>query len=198
MNRVQLPVDSEVLQHLAVGRVMAERINAVVARPTSKRHSEYLELLNRQIRGYGDVDPDDVYRDRELVPVALAAYEARNGVQLGRGWFYQHPDYDMTGCRPDGVEGHLIGLTAHIRQTEETYEKAVEDSMNAQYMRAAQASMAVTGLPYWIHLDYWEDRNTRKRRLYETLFERNPLADELLLKLAYFYCRAAQAHLEAA
>ena len=39
----------------------------------------------------------------------------------------------------------MIGLTAHIRSSEETYERAVEDAMNAQDMRSAQAAMAVTG-----------------------------------------------------
>ncbi len=198
MNRVQCPVDSHILDDLRVGRVLASRINDVVARPSSKRHSEYLELLNRQIRGFGDLDPNDVYRDRELVPTALAAYQTRSRTELERGWFYQHPNYDMLGCTPDAVEANEIGYTAHIRQTEESYERAVDDNMNAQYMRSAQASMAVTGLAFWVHLDYWEDRGTRKRRLFETLFYRNPLADELLIKMAWFYTQAVQAHLQIA
>lgn len=198
MRRVQCQAGGELLDKLAVGRLMASRINDVMARPTSKRHTEYLTLLNRQIRGFGDIDPNDVYRDRERVPAALKAYEARHGVQLERGWFYVHPQYDFIACTPDAVESPLIGLTAHIRQTEETYERAVEDVMSGPNMRTAQAAMAVTGLPYWLHLNYWEDREQHKRRLHEALFERNAYADELVGRLAWFYCRAVQEHLEAA
>ena len=192
MNRVQLPVDSHILQELGIGRVLCSRINDIMAKPTSKRHRQYLELLNRQINGYHDLDPADVYRERELVPTALAAYETRHGVSLDRGLFYQDPHYDFIGCCPDAVESDLIGISVHIRQTEETYERAIDDNTNAYDMRVAQASMAVTGLNHWLYLNYFEDRAIRKRRLSESLFERNPLADEMLIKMAWFWTKAVQ------
>ena len=194
MNRVQLQPDSDVLDALKIGRVLSSRINDVMARVNSKRYQGYLELINRQVRGFGDHDPNDQYRERELAPTALKAYEIRNGAQLERGWFYRHTEYDFLGCAPDAIEANEVGYTAHIRSTEETYERAVADNMNKHYMRTAQASMAVTGFEFWIHLDYWEDRGLRQRRLYETLFTRNPLADELLHRMAWFYCQACQSH----
>lgn len=195
MNRIQLPADSIVLYELGIGRVLASRINDILARPTSKRHQSYLTLMNRQVRGFGDTDPADAFRERELVPRALQAYEVRAKTSLTRGYFYQHGEYEFLGCAPDAVEADEIGYTAHIRQSEDSYEKAVADNMNAQYMRTAQAAMAVTGLQFWIHIDYWEDPAERRRRMFETLFTRNPMADELLHKMAWFYCQAVQSHL---
>lgn len=192
MNRVLCPVDSHLIDDLAVGRVMAERINDVAAKTSTKKNKRYTRLLNRQILGFDDRDPNDQYRARDLVPAALRAYELRHGTTLERGWFYRHPEYDFVGCRPDAIEPGVLGVTVHIRSNEDTYEKAVEDDGNIRYTRVAQASMAITGLPAWLHLEYWEDRGVMQRRLSESLFTRNPLADEMLAKMAFFWCRAAQ------
>lgn len=198
MNRIQLPPDSETLYDLGAGRVLASRINDVLARPSTKRYQSYLELINRQVRGFDDRDPADAFRERDLVPRALQAYEIRNRTTLERGYFFQHSSYEFLGCTPDAVENDEIGYTAHIRATEDTYEKAVEDNMSAQYTRTAQAAMAVTGLKFWVHLDYWEDEGLRRRRLTESLFCRSPMADELLNRMAWFYCDACQCHLRTA
>lgn len=195
MPRAQCPPDSHQIEELAVGRVMASRINDVCAKPNTKRYDSFSYLINRQVRGFEDRDPNDQYRERELVSVALTAYESRHGVTVKRGCFYTHDEYHMLGCAPDAVEEPGVGITVHIRQSEEAYEKAVANSSNLQYTRVAQASMGVTGLPYWLQIDYWEDRAARRRRMSEALFMKNPMAWQLVDKMAFFYCEAAQSHL---
>ena len=175
-----------------MGRVMAERINDVCAKVNTKRHKQYLHLMARQIGGYADLDPNDQYRHRPLVERALQAYSLRHGCQVERSWFYRDTQHEFIGCQPDGIEPNVCGLTAHIRETEETYERAVDNDTNLQYTRVAQVSMAITGLRHWIHLDYFEDPETRKRRLSESLFNANPMGDDLVTQMAFFYCRAAQ------
>lgn len=199
MHRVQLPPDSCLIDELSVGRVLASRINDIVAKPTSRRYRNYLHLLNRQIRGFQDTDPANVYRNRDLVPAALDAYRHRHGTdKITTGWFYQHAEYPMLACVPHGVESDMIGLTVHIRESEDSYEQAIEKSHVPARRRVAQASMAVTGLTAWIHLDYWEDRGLRRRRLYESVFATDPAGDQMLWAMIHFYCDASKAHLKTA
>ena len=193
---------SDELDDLTRGHVDVARINDVMARPDSKRFKEYLTLIQDQFLGEKNIDHDDQYREqaKELLPNALH-YEKRNGVKTVRGllFYYYDPDFKIAAC-PDAVdygeadeEGNykepIIGLTVHIRQTRETYDASVERGIDKPMERHAQAMMKITGLPNWIHLDYWEDANLRLRRLFEhpiKLDERHAAAlEEALIGFVY-------------
>lgn len=151
------------------GYVFAERINDVVAKPDSKRYQRYLRHVQDAFMGEEPVDPIDEYREKaiELLPRALEAYEIRDGVELVTGRVYFDDEFSLCAA-PHAVEGadrQLIGITVHIRQRLKTYHDAVQYGLNAEMRRHGWAMMAVTGLTYWLHLDYFEDPEQKIRKL---------------------------------
>ncbi len=172
-NAVNYRPDSEDLENLTKGWVMANRINDVVARPDTKRYRGYLRLVQGQFIDPHVTDPDDAWRHKELLPRAIDAYERRHGVDLARGRLYSMPDYRVAAA-PDAVESEFIGLTIHIRQTLETFEDAVRLGVTPEMSRHGRAMLWVTGFDCWAHLDYFEDAATRARKLFEHVVTRDP------------------------
>ena len=167
---LQLRPGSDEFDEALKGVVRAERINDCIARPGSKRHKDYLELLRSQFIGEPVIDPCDQYREqaKELLPRALDHFNQRHEVSVAEGRVYFHSEeFPMIAAAPDAVWGDQVGLTVHIRQSEETYAAAVESGVDKEMMRHAQAMMLVTGLRCWLHLSYFEDANVRTRRLHE-------------------------------
>jgi hypothetical protein len=164
-NVIRYRPGSEDLERLTKGWVTANRIGDIVAKPTSKRYQKYLELVQGQLVDPHLTDPDDVWRHKDLVPRALDGYAKKHGCEPSEGLLYALPDYRIAAA-PHAVDG-VVGITVHCRRTLETYEDAVHLGVTHEMDRHAQAMMWVTGLPYWIHLDYFEDPEKRIRRLYE-------------------------------
>ncbi|MCH8135850.1 MAG: hypothetical protein IIB77_07725 [Proteobacteria bacterium] len=171
----QYRVDSDELHDLTHGFVDAARINDVMAKPGSKRFKEYLTLIQEQYLGEPVFDHNDRFREeaKELLPNALIAYEKRHGVITRRGLVFFHGSDFQISAAPDAVDSDIIGLTVHIRQSEETYNKAIAHGLDQAMIRHAQAMMLITGLPNWIHLNYWQDANLGQRRLFEHEVEFN-------------------------
>lgn len=163
--------ESDELYNRTHGYVRAERINDMLAKPDSKRYREYLRLVQDQFAGEPILDDKDQYREKakELLPRALEAYQGKNGVEyLGIQRLYFHPDSDLKiCCAPDAVEGDVMGITVHIRQTLLTYQDAKEAGITDTMEKHAQAMMLVTRLPYWLHINYYENEETRTRKLSE-------------------------------
>ncbi len=156
------------------GFVMAERVNDVVARPNSKRYREYLQRIQDEFVGEPHSEMADQYRDaaKELLPRAIDAFETKHDVELQAERVYLYPNkFFRLACAPDAVESDLVGFTVHVRQSKATYLVAAQEGVTHAMERVAQASMIVTGLRNWIHLDYFEDAGTRTRKLYEHLVE---------------------------
>lgn len=159
--------NNDELDELTHGYVLANRVNDVLAAPSTKRYKAYLDFVQRQFEGRDAIDDAARFRDNELVPRALDAYEYRHGTKTKRHVFFQHREKDFRiGAVPHAVDG-LIGLTVHVRETMETYEVAVEKGLTPPLIRSAQAQMIVCDKPYWIHLNYFEDSERRIRRLHE-------------------------------
>jgi len=157
--------DSDELDTLTSGYVRAERINDILSFENTKRHQQYLRFVMDQLAGEPVTDPADAYRDRPLLPRAIDAYQQKHGVELVTNRIYCHDDFAIC-CVPDAVD-ELIGLTIHIRKTEDTYKAAAQKGLTPDMNRHAQAMIQITGLDYWIHLNYFEDAETRKRRMLE-------------------------------
>ncbi len=158
---------SDELGELTRGFVMADRINDVLARPDSKRYRDYLSLIRDQFTGEPVIDHNDQYREqaKELLPRALDYFNLLHGVTVAEGRLYFHSDYQIAAA-PDAVWGALnglTGLTVHIRKNRETYYKAIEIGVTHDMERHAQAMMLVTGFNKWLHLNYYEDAEKRKR-----------------------------------
>ncbi|KKL19076.1 hypothetical protein LCGC14_2469090 [marine sediment metagenome] len=167
---------SDELGELTRGFVMADRINDILARPNSKQHRDYLSLIRDQFMGEPVFDHNDQYREqaKELLPRALDHFNRRHEISVIEGLLFIHSEeFPMIAAAPDAVWGDLVGLTVHIRQSEETYAAAVERGVDKEMERHAQAMMLVTGLPIWLHLSYFEDANERVRRLHEHEVEFN-------------------------
>jgi hypothetical protein len=195
-NIVNYRPGSEDLERLTAGWVMANRINDVVAKPTTNRYRAYLKLVQGQLVDPELTDPQDVWRHKDLVPRALQGYEVKNGVSLSQGLLYALPDYRIAAA-PHAVEGDLAGITVHCRRTLETYLEAVRIGVTTEMGRHAHAMMWVTGVPYWIHLDYFEDPEQRTRKLYEHLVKtheqlREAMGDALVSFYQKSVLRAAQ------
>ena len=168
MNPIHYQPDSDKLSDLIFGAVNAGRINDVMADPRSKRYVNYLNLVHDQFVGEPAVDHCDQYREqaKTLVPMALMAYERRHGVHVTQNVLFQHPDNQFhIVALPDAIEGESFGITVHVRQSEETYEKAIERGIDEAMLRRASAMMAITGYADWLELDYWQ--GDEQRRLYE-------------------------------
>lgn len=167
------------------GFVLANRINDILAKPNTKRYRTYLQHVQDGYSGEPAIDPNDQYREesREHVPETLDAYNIRNGVTVHRDRLYFHEDEDLRiAAIPDAVEQNKekisetdIGITVHVRQTEDTYEQSVSEGVTTAMDRFSQAMMIITGLHYWLHLDYWRDPEQHRRRLFEHLVKFNPL-----------------------
>ncbi len=173
---VKYRINSEELAELTRGFVFADRINDILARPNSKRHRDYLSLIRDQFMGEEIFDHRDQYREqaKELLPRALDHFNRRHDISVIEGLLFVHSEeFPMIAAAPDAVWGDQVGLTVHIRQSEETYWASVERGIDKEMERHAQAMMLVTGLPMWLHLSYWEDANVRARRLHEHEVEFN-------------------------
>jgi len=176
-NFVTCPRGTDDFDTLLRGYVRAERINDIIAKPSTKRYREYMKLIQEQFLGEPILDPKDEYREKvkECLPYALAAYEKRHGVTIDCDRVYFHDDEDIKiAAVPDGVESDLIGVTMHIRQTEESYEEAVSLGMTPEMERHSQAMMLIAKTPYWVHSNYWQNLETRDRRLsdeFESTFD---------------------------
>jgi hypothetical protein len=164
--KILTPQTDDERENLLRGKVLASRVNDVIAAQTSKRYRDYLHLTQSQFMGEPVTDPADVYRDRELVPRALEAYEIKHGVSLTTGRIYVCEDFPICAV-PDAVEGQLIGITVHIRRDYLTYRESVERGVTSDLYRHAIAMMAVTRLPYWLHLQYLELPEQGIRKLHE-------------------------------
>lgn len=178
------------------GYVLANRINYVFAKSDTEHYQAYLQLVQDQFMGEPAVDPNDQYRDRDLVPRALEGYARKHGVELVTGQVYFHDQFAIAAV-PDAVDGDQIGITVHIRESLETYINMVEKWIDPERgidpaeLRHAQAMMAITGLPYWIHLNYFEDAPTLTRRMreHEIEFDKHRGA-ELERKLIAFVAKS--------
>jgi len=157
--------DSDERDLLTAGYVRAERINDILSFVNTKRHQQYLQLVKDQLAGEPVTDPSDSWRDRPLLPRALDGYKQKHGVELVTNRIYFLDDFQICAI-PDAVDSD-IGITVHIRKTLDTYHAAAQAGLTPDMNRHAQAMMQVTGLPYWIHLNYFEDAETRTRRLLE-------------------------------
>jgi hypothetical protein len=165
-NVIDYRPDSEDLEQLTRGWVMANRINDITARPDTKRYRRYMQVVQDGFVDRHATDPDQAWRHKELMPRALEAYSLRHGVDPQRGKLYALPDFRIASA-PDAIEADLAGITVRCRQTADTYLEAVNIGVTPEMQRRAQAMMWVTGFPYWIVLDYFEDAASRTRKLYE-------------------------------
>ena len=161
--------DSDELDGLLRGRVRAERINDIVAQPTSQRHIDYLQHLRDQYAGAPAIDDKEQYRERakELLGRAVDAYEKRTGhfIEVCRLYYFQDREMPFVAT-PDGIdEEENLGLTFHIRTRLDTYERSEEIGVDNPMERHAQAMMLVTGLPRWGHLNYFENPDAQVRKL---------------------------------
>ena len=162
------------------------------ASPKTKRHQRYLDLVIAQHKGEHAVDEADIYRDRgDLVSRALQAYELRHGIKLETGRLYFHPAGLNVCCYPDAIEAGLIGITVHVRRNLETYRDAIDRGVDHDMERHAHAMMACTGMRYWIHLNYLEDPQWKKRALTEHIVMRNKYsADNATEFLGHFLLKS--------
>ena len=164
--------ESDELDELIRGQVMANRVNEVVADHTTKRYMTYLKVVQDGFMKEPIDDPSAPFRDRPLVARAIEAYELRNEVEVQTGVLYQHDQFPIVAV-PDGVDADLIGITVHVhcgsreRSAYETYREAVERGVTAAMYRHAIAMMATTRLPYWLHLQYLELPEQGIRKLHE-------------------------------
>lgn len=165
-NVVSYRPGSEDLAELTKGWVVANRINDIVAKPTTKRYQNYLRVVQEGFADPHATDPDDAWRHKELLPRALEAFELRHGVTLRTGLLYAMPDYRIAAA-PDAIEADLLGILVRCRRTLETWQESVQVGVTPEMERRAQAMMWVTGLPYFAFLDYFEDAQTRTRKLHE-------------------------------
>lgn len=172
--------DSDELDALMYGNVDASRVNECMASPKSKRYAEYLQFVREQAEGEPGTDPNAQYRQRAkaLLPMAVMAYEARNGVKLERHRLYQyrHPDEGLMPivAVPDAMEGDALGITFHIRDTRESCIAAEQRGLDQAMLRHGHAMMLLCGTHYWLHCNYWQDAERGQRRLNDSLLvERN-------------------------
>ncbi len=160
--------DSEQFDELIRSYVLANRVNDVLAAPSTKRYRDYAHSVRSGFVDDPWHDESDQYRERarELVPRALDAYEYRHGVTLQRNLCFVHSDVKIAAL-PDAIDGPLMGITVHVRKTEATYEQACKAGITNPMFAHAQAMMLITQRPYWVHCNYYEDAQTRTRKLSE-------------------------------
>lgn len=170
MTAIPFNPHSEELETLTAGFVMASRVNDVVAKPTSTRYCDYLQVVRGLFTGRIAVDPRGQWREKAkaLMPRAIEAYEIRYGVKLVTNRLYVHPDQRLKiGCVPDAVEAGLVGVTFRIREKEKGLERAFERGVKPDMIRRAQAEMLITQCQFWLYCEYWESAEEQRRVLKE-------------------------------
>ncbi len=165
--RKKVRLQSDELDEAIRGYVLANRVNDMVARPTSKRYLEYLRVVNEQWQGGSALDPRDQYREeaKALLSRAADALRPRWPDPIETGYVYYHPqDGIPIAAVPDAVSD-TTGMTFHIRKSPQTYSKAREIGITPEMYRQSQAMMAVTGKRCWLQCNYLEKPETRIRKL---------------------------------
>lgn len=162
--------ESEELETITAGYVLASRVNDIVARPTSDRYTDYLQTVRGVFTGRILRDPQDQWRERahKLMYRAIEAYEIKNGVKLTTHRLFTHPDQRLKiASVPHAIENDMAGLTFSIRETEKRLNVAIDKGVTAAMERRAQAEMLISGCHYWIYCEYWESAEEQRRVLKE-------------------------------
>jgi hypothetical protein len=150
------------------GKVMAERINYVIARSGSKRHDEYLELVSAQARGEPETDPNGEYRESpdrlHLVGNALREYRRRDGAKIKAGLIFVHDHYPIA-CAPHAVDSAAIIIQVHVRETLRTFERAVARGITSDLYRLSLAQMIVAQGRFALQINYFENPERGIREL---------------------------------
>ncbi len=145
---------SDQFDELVRGMPLANRVNDMIAKHTSDRYRDYLQLVSQQYAGQPVVDPNDQYREKvkTLIPRAIRAYEAKEGRPANAWRCYFHSLYQIAAL-PDAIEDPGLGITFHIRNSETAYRNALETGISPAMERTAQAMMIVCGMQMWLHVN---------------------------------------------
>ena len=195
---LQLRHDSDEFDDALRAKVRAERINDVLAKETTKRYQEYLQLMQAQYMGEPEHDPNDQYRESDerlrLIGNALRTYRDRHDTTVKGGMVFLMNDFPIASA-PHGVDSEAVLLQVHVRERLETFEQAVERGPDDSMRRVSLAQMAVTGYRYALQIDYYEDAERHIRELVEHVVPFDKArAMQLLDKLLIF---AAKSRFEA-
>ena len=159
---------SDALDRLLAGYVLANRVNDMVAKPTSKRYRSYRDLITRQYAGEEILDPNDQYREklRGSVDRALTRLELRDGARFQRNQLYRHRSPRVhIAALPDAVEPPVCGYTVHVRKTLKSFRQAVKHGITQPMENHAQAMMLITGMAHWVHVNSWEDEKEGRAKI---------------------------------
>lgn len=186
---LQLRPGSDEFEAATCGLVRAERINAVIASPTSKRNREYLRLISRQYQDEPETDPADQFRDDEgriaMIGQALRLYRDKHEVRVKGGLIYLHDDLPVCAC-PHGVDNDMILLTVRVKEKRETFEREIDRDVMPDMFRIAQAQMVITGHRYAIEIDCCMDDAGAMELHEKEIFYDKRRAEELLEAMAVF------------
>lgn len=187
MKVLQLRPGSDAFEAAISGLVKAERIKAVIASTTSKRHREYFQHISRQYhdarraKSEGRVyrpehDPNDRWRYDEdhlaMIGRTLRQYRDKHGLDdpangklVKAGLIYLHDELPVCAC-PHGIDSNTILLTVRVREKPETFEREIGRDVMPDAFRVMQAQMAITGHGWAIEVNSFMD-DTGTLLLYE-------------------------------
>lgn len=173
---VTCPQDTDEFDRRTQGYALANRINDIIAKPTRKRHLQYLRFVREGYQDKITIDETAEYRAKakELLPKAIRFYEYKNETTLRRDQlFFHHDERLKIAAAPDAIEGDQLktGITFHIRSNEKKCVEAIERGITPAMNRQAQIMMLVCQIPYWLHVNYWRSKTERRNLMQDDLVE---------------------------
>jgi len=141
-------------------RITASMFHAVLARPDTKKHQEYLEDLIYRLKGNPDFEDEDKpwYRHgKEWENEALDYYEWETGVTLERQVFIKHPKYDFISCTVDGkIIGANGGVENKSRKSLIEHLKSKDAGIDSKHKPQVLGTVWIGGFDWWDFQSYYK------------------------------------------
>lgn len=146
-------------------RITASRMGDVLAGANTKRHKNYIRLLQDNLRGVPDfstiIDKPWFDHGRDWEAEASGYYEFFTGQTVEHIGFVVHPEYDFIGSSPDGLVGNEGQLEIKCHKSDEQYAKV--NGLPSQHKPQVQSQLWISGREWCDFVAFWRNMEGSKR-----------------------------------
>jgi putative phage-type endonuclease len=164
------------------GRLTASHAGDWIAKPTSKRYQDYLQLIVMELLGFQEQEADKPWfaHGKAMEPWARDAYQYKTDIEVSDELFLIHPEYDWLGASPDGIwlpdmDGmiEIKCRNAFLRYLRVLQEQDRTGKIEACYRPQLQCQMLVSGLDQIDFVNYYHDQQKMVRKMHVFTVQRD-------------------------
>ena len=146
-------------------RITASRFGDVLAKPTTKRYSQYSEDIKNAMIGVPDFDDEDkpwFAHGKEWEDEARGRYEWEKNIDVVQVDSIVHPSFEFISCSPDGLISSTGGLEIKCRKSLQQHLKTERSGIDTIYKPQVQGCLWITGYKWWDFVSFYKNILTQK------------------------------------